>query len=227
MGNILIDGEIYIKTKPHYIYPDNGKLKKIEQELYDIKFIEADKGITKETLQKKELLLHLKKTLSTIIEDKRYMKEFHIIDFSENNITMNSYNILGQKQELKYNSIDDIKEEYIKLSTFLRDAEYIGKEFIRTKPLIVDRIKDISYITEDPYTSTTVLYKTDYAMLVEYKSTSTSNLEMLEPIYFKDNNYKLIGTTCTEPTKKETYIEILEEISKRTKQYKRYYKNKH
>ena len=66
MGNILVDGEIYIKTKPHFIYPDNEKLKKIEQELYDIKFIEADKGITKETLQKKELLLHLKKTLSTI-----------------------------------------------------------------------------------------------------------------------------------------------------------------
>jgi len=226
MGEILINGEIYIKIKPHYIYPEEQQIKEIEQKIYNIEFEEADKGITEKTILKKNLLNELKEKLSQVKTDNRYMKDFHIIEINEDNIIMKSYNTLGRKQELSYKNLEEIKNEYIKLSTFLSEAQYIGKIFVRTKPTMINEIKDMSYITEDPYSSTTVLYKTDYAMLVEYKSTNTRYLEMIEQIYFKDNNYTFIGNKANKDDKKQTYIEILNEINNRTKSYKKYYKKK-
>lgn len=226
MEEILINGEIYIKIKPHYTYPDKEKIEQIEQELYNIEFEEADKGITNKTTIKKQSLMELKNKILKPKIDNRYMKNFHIMGINENSITMKTFDLLGEKEEQEYQTLEEINKEYIKLSTFLKKAEYVGKEFVRTKPLIINKIKDISYITEDPYSQTTVLYKTDYAMLAEYKSTNSRNLEMLEPIYFEDNNYKFIGNAYQEKTKKEIYKEILEEIKKRTEYYKKYKKNK-
>ena len=226
MEEVLINGEIYIKIKPHYIYPDKEKIEELEKEIYNIEFEEADKGITPKTIIKKQSLIELKNRILKPKIDNRYMKNFHIMEINENTITMKTFDILGEKEEQEYQTIEEINNEYIKLSTFLKEAEYIGKEFVRTKPLIINKIKDISYITEDPYSQTTVLYKTEYAMLVEYKGVNSRNLEMLEPMYFKDNNYKLIGNTYNSKDKKEIYKEILEEIMKRTNYYKKYKKSK-
>ncbi len=226
MKNIIINGEIYIKIKPHYIYPKEKQLEEIEEKLYNINFQEAHTGITGDSMIKKQILLELKERLSQIKIDSRYMKEFHVIEPKIHIIIMKSYNVLGQIQEIQYKEIEEINTEYIKLSTFLNEAEYIGKEFVRTKPLIINDIKDVSYITEDPYSSTTVLYKTDYAMLVEYKSTNTRYLEMLDPIYFKDNNYKFIGNKVNKDDKTETYKKVLEEIKNRNEKYKKYYKKR-
>lgn len=226
MEKFLINGEIYIKIRPHYIYPDEQKIQEIEKNIYNIEFEEADKGITNDTIMEKEMLLDLKKEIEKTKIDNRYMKDFHIIEINEKSIKMNSFNLLGEKEEQKYKDIEEINNEYIRLSTFLKEAEYIGKEFVRTKPLIINGIKDISYITEDLYSETRVLYRTSYAMLAEYKSINSRNLEMLEPIYFKDNNYKFIGNSHEEKPKKEIYKEILEEILKRANYYKKYKKSK-
>lgn len=224
MDKILINGEIFIKIKPHYIYPNEEEIKEIEQRIYNIEFEEAHKGITNNTIMEKEMLLDLKNKIGKTKIDNRYMKDFHIIEINEKSVKMNSFNLIGEKEELKYKDIQEINDEYIKLSTFLKDAEYIGKVFVRTKPLTINGIKDISYITEDPYSETRILYRTSYAMLAEYKSINSRNLEMLEPIYFKDDNYKFIGNSHEEKTKKETYKEILEEILKRANYYKKYKK---
>ena len=223
---ILMNGDIYIKIQPDVIEPDKNQIEKLKDKLYELDYEEAQNGITAKTQQIRE---KFEKCLKKITEEKinyTQIDNFHILKITENGLEMICYNKIGKKESNKCD-IKKIKEKYVRLLDFLKEAKYIGKEFIRTEPLLKDGNKDTSYIKQDPYESTTVLYKTDYAMLVEYKSRHVHYFEMLKPEYFIDNNYTFIGNTQKiYENKKETYMEVIGEIENRYEYYKKYYKNK-
>lgn len=223
---LLINGDIYIKTKPDIIKIDEEQIEKKKEQLYNLNFEEAQNGITDKTQQMREEIEQDLKKLEEEILNYEHTENFHILKITENGMKLVCYNKIGRKKS-NLCDIKELKEKYVRLLDFLKEAKYIGKEFKRTEPLIMGGTTDISYIKQEPHETTTVLYKTDYAMLVEYESKHSHYIEMLKPEYFIDNNYTLIGKTKrTFEDKKETYIEVIDEIENRYQYYKKYYKNK-
>lgn len=223
---LLINGDIYIKTKPDIINQEKQIQQKQEQ-LHEIDFEEAHNGITEETEHMREIIEKELEILDIGKPVYDYTDSFHILKIAENGMEIYNYDRIGHKRISKCD-IKELKEKYIRLMDFLKEATYIGKEFIRTVPIIKEEGQiDTSYWNQAPYESTTILYKTDYAMLAHYKDQHTNNLEMINPQYFIDGKYKLIGNkNRIYEDKKETYKEIVDEIENRYQYYKKYYKNK-
>ena len=48
-------------------------------------------------------------------------------------------------QERKYNGVEEMKRIYMKLSEFLNESSFIGKEFVRTTPIRKNGMLDTSY----------------------------------------------------------------------------------
>ena len=119
-------------------------------------------------------------------------------------------------------AIKELKEKYVELLKFLCEAEYSGKTFMRTKPIYINNKICIECYAEGTNKKLPiVLYKTKYAMLVKQTFLNYSYLEMMNPLYFEDENYKLIGNYEENyMTKKETYKKIIKQIEYRNGQNK-------
>ncbi len=231
MAQTIINGEIYIKTKPDIIIPDKKKIKEIEEKLYDISFEEAHNGSTTNTIREKHKLEMLKEELETIRTDYKDMQTFHVLGINENYIGMTCFDRLGEKKERAYQNIGQINKTYIRLCDFINEAEYIGKTFKRTKPISENNIQDSSYMTTTDDFSIKVLYKTDEVMLIEYSynfyKKKISELEIMEKKYFIDNNYEFIGEKDNRYiNKKELYLKLLDQFNQRYELYKKYKKRK-
>ena len=204
---LLISGDIYIKIQPDII-KEEEKLQKKQEELYEIDFEEAHNGVSDYTQQRRK-----------IIE-----KEIDLLEIGK--LVYDFTDRVGQKIIHKTN-IKELKEKYMRLMDFLKEAEYVGKEFIRTVPILTENGIDTSYWNQNPYESIIILYKTDYAMLAHHKNEHSNNLEMIKPEYINDGKYSFIGNQkIMYSDKKETYKEVVDEIENRYQYYKKYYKNK-
>lgn len=223
---LLINGDIYIKIKPEIIEPNVDKIKKINDDLYDLSFEEAHYGITERTTTIKEELEEMKEQLLESQYDYKDTEIFHVLKIAEDNMKLVGFNRLGEKQINKC-SIEELKDKYIRITEFLKEAIYIGKEFKRTQSLDFLNNKIIDYMNPERNSSTTILYKTDYAMLALYTSKYSHYLEMINPNYFIDGNYTFFGKKDNKyNNKKEMYKNIVDEIEDRYEYYKKYYKNK-
>lgn len=222
---LLISGDIYIKIQPDII-KEEEKLQKKQEELYEIDFEEAHNGVSDYTQQRRKIiekeidLLEIGKLVYDFTDN------FHILKITEIGMELDNYNRVGQKIIHKTN-IKELKEKYMRLMDFLKEAEYVGKEFIRTVPILTENGIDTSYWNQNPYESIIILYKTDYAMLAHHKNEHSNNLEMIKPEYINDGKYSFIGNQkIMYSDKKETYKEVVDEIENRYQYYKKYYKNK-
>ena len=223
---LLINGDIYIKIEPEIVEPDPDKIKIIDDNLYDLAYKEEKYGITDGTETIKKQLEEMKEQLLELQYDYSNTEKFHILNITEDSLNLISFNRIGEKY-IKKCSIEELNDKYIRLVDFLEEAKYIGKKFKRTEPLEILNSKIIDYMNEDSYSSTTIIYKTDYAMLALHKSKHSHYFEMIKPIYFIDKNYKLIGKEeNTYNDKKEMYKNSADELEDRYEYYKKYYKNK-
>ena len=218
---VLFQGDIYIKIKPDG--PDLKKVEEIDEKLHDLTFEEGQKGISEETVRKREEFEKEKKYYSEEDENYNGTDEFFMLEVNEKNIHLITYTSYGKKHVIECDS-KKLKEQYKRLADFLSEAEYVGKEFIRTKPLYIDDRKMTDYMKSEVGVDVEILYKTSYAMLLKYKTQHRTYFEMLNPLYFLDNNYDLIGNTDkTFSDRKEMYKTVADEIEIRHDQYKKYY----
>lgn len=218
---VLFQGDIYIKIKPDG--PNMEKIEEINEDLHELTFIESQKGISEATERKREELEEEKKNYSE--EDETYSgtDEFFMLEITEEDLHLVTYTAYGRKHVIECDE-KKLKEQYKRLVEFLSEAEYVGKEFIRTKPVYIDAIKRTDYMKPEAGVDVKILYKTPYAMLLQYKTQHRTYYEMLNPLYFLDNNYDLIGNTDkTFSDKKEMIKTVADEIEIRYDQYKKYY----
>ena len=194
--NILIDGDIYIKLKPRK-YDNESESKTMMDYL----------GRKVET------------TNATCIgflsprPDYSDMDIFHLLKIDDE-IKMVTWNELGKKIEDKID--ENNSEEYMNLIDFLKEAEFIGRKFKRTKTIGYD----LKYTDPVEQNYCTVLYKTEYAMLIEEVFLGKRTLRMMDNKYFEDKNYIFFGEIdkTYEDTKK-LYQAILEQIDRFSKKY--------
>jgi len=166
---LLINGDIYIKIEPDIIKPNEEKLEELKRKIYELDFLDAHNGITSKTEKERK---YLEKNLEDLQEEKldyNYTDNFHILKITEQGIKLYCYDRFGKRIINKCDN-RELKQKYIRLVDFLRNAKYIGKTFIRTEPTIIDECIDKSYMNQDSYETIKTLYQTDYAMLVNYKT---------------------------------------------------------
>lgn len=157
--------------------------------------------------------------------DYNYTDRFHILKITEKGIELVCYDRYGHKIINKCTE-KELKEKYIRLVDFLKEAKYVGKIFVRKKPITIDignmKLSDTSYMND--YLDKSI-YVTDYAMLMRCSSDGTSYFEMINLQYINDNDYIFIGNEDKQyQDKKETYKKIIDEIEDRYQNYKKYYK---
>lgn len=221
---LLINGDIYIKIEPDIIKPNEEKLEELKRKIYELDFLDAHNGITSKTEKERE---YLEKNLEDLQEEKldyNYTDNFHILKITEQGIKLYCYDRFGKRIINKCDN-RELKEKYIRLVDFLRNAKYIGKTFIRTEPTIIDECIDKSYMNQDSYETIKTLYQTDYAMLVNYKTQHGNYFQMINPQYLIDKKYTFIGNKDSiYEDKKSIYKQIIDEIEDRYQYYKKYYK---
>lgn len=218
---ILFQGDIYIKIKPDR--PDLEKVEEINNDLHELTYIEAQKGISEGTERKRKELEEEKKFYSEEDESYSGTDEFFMLEITKNDLHLVTYTSYGRKNVIECDT-KKLKKQYKRLVEFLSEAEYVGKEFIRTKPIYIDEIKHTDYMEPEAGEDVKILYKTPYAMLLQYKTQHRTYYEMLKPIYFLDNNYDLIGNTDkTYSDRKKMVKTVADEIETRYHQYKKYY----
>ena len=224
---LLMNGDIYIKVAPEIIDVEKD-IERIDEDIDNLKFEEANSGLTDEEIIDKENLEELKRILLSQENEADYENtdNFHLLKILEDRISIICYARRGEKHTTTCD-LKKLKEKYIRLIDFLSEAQYIGKEFRRTEPLEISNIKITDYTKKEKGTTTKVLYKTDYAMLAEYKSKNSHYLEMIKPIYFEDKNYEFIGKKDNSYNdKKEIFKSVADEVENRYQYFKKYYENK-
>ena len=129
----------------------------------------------------------------------------------------------------RYISLDELNNGYIKLSDFIKNARFIGREFKRIGPGItyygIDRdmakIRDSRYLEIDEYgydDKYIVLYEKDNTFKVRYICGNSRWYGIVDCIYIQDGMYKFIGPVYEEYRDKEkVYLEIVEQIDSYTK----------
>ena len=223
---LLMNGDIYVKIIPEIIEPDTNEIKKINEEIYDLSFEEAINGLSDDEITRKEKLEELKRELLEQDYDYETTDDFHLLKILENKINIICYLRCGIKQTIICD-LKELREKYVRMIDFLAEAKYIGKEFRRTDSLDYNDIKIVDYMKKEKDTTTKVLYKTDYAMLAEYKSKNSRYFEMIKPIYFEDGKYKFVGKQDNSyNNKKQVLKSVADEIENRYQYYKKYYENK-
>ena len=106
-----------------------------------------------------------------------------------------------------YDNEETMNEYFISLADFLKDAEYVGRHFRRTKQL--GKYNILSYRSDD--IEPLLLYRKDNIMLVLYED---SMYEMLSPVHSKDGNYEIYGEiNDSYRDKQKIYMDILKQVT--------------
>lgn len=129
---------------------------------------------------------------------------------------------------INYTSIEAAEETFIKLSDFIEESIFIGKEFERTKPVItLEGLKDTRYMKTNKYTKAEkniVLYAMQDLFLIKVENTMTneSHYEVAPAIYTLDGNIKISGNIHPEYKDKiKVYTDILKQLIDNNKQKRR------
>lgn len=136
-------------------------------------------------------------------------------------IEIDKYDNLNRGIKRDYISINELNKGYIKLSEFIKEAEYVGREFRRTVPVITycnnTSIKDNSYLDRYGFENNKhiVLYMKDNTCLVKYMCSYGSGYCIIDCRYIQDSNYEFIGSIYEEYRDRlKVYFDVLKEINK-------------
>lgn len=167
---ILINGDIYIKIKPSIFNPTDEEQQELENKIYDINFEEAHRGANQVTQDIKRTLNSMKEIFKKKGKlDYSYIDDFHVLETDGKNITMKMFERTLEKVITDSFNVESEKmNEYKRLIDFMNEAEFVGRK--------------IKLYQHGLLANPTVIYKTDYAMLIEKKPfpTSTKELKMLD-----------------------------------------------
>ncbi len=228
--NIIYNGEIYLKKGPEIINPRNSiEYQELEDTIADIEF-----ELSKENpdLSKAEYLEPLQ-AYKSILDSQE-----NIINYSGTNnfwelYTSDGKHIAMRSNELHplikdYNGIEEINKDFIKLTDFLKKSTYVGREFIRTKPIITcDNKHDRSFMKINPILEKEkhiVLYAMQDLFLIRVIDDPfiKPRYELVNSKYTLDGNYKFIGEVYSEyKDKAKVYREIYEELKENNKKKRR------
>lgn len=171
---------------------------------------------------------------------------YQLYGYDMNGFKMNQYNTYGNLvYELDNMSLDDINKRFIKLSDFIKDAKFIGREFRRTNPVcryskyksvsngfvrgirrlvLVPNscgvIEDRSYMENYENNKNIVLYMKDNMFLVKYISRFGEVYKIIDCSYVCDDNYEFYGDVYEEYMNREkVYSEVVSQIDSYNKKH--------
>lgn len=173
--------------------------------------------------------------------DRSYADDiFQLYGYDMNGYKMNSYNIYGSLVcEFDNMSLDELNKRFIKLSDFIRDAEFVGREFRRTQPVYrytkfnsvysgfvrgINRWHlvntrdynvrtDRSYMRNYENDKNIVLYMKDNIFLVKYISCYGEFYKIIDCSYTSDGNYEFYGKVYEEYRDRDkVYLDIVKQI---------------
>ena len=228
---ILMSGEIYIKRDSEEFTPASlgieqlSNLSKIDEEKINALNKMTNGEITIEKLNKLSEFLHL---LSKKNKIKSYLgcEEFWVSTVNKNSIKMAAivfheyYGGNGEFLTDTFKNKSELDKKFIKLSTFLEQAEYVGKYFKRTSK--VEEYDD-SYMRKIPFITKNaplILYKMGDRLLgIEDYSPKLGGRQfcLISPKYTEDGNYKFFGKTNKDYQDKPKVYQL---ILKQTYEFK-------
>lgn len=164
---------------------------------------------------------------------------YQLYGYDMNGFKMNQYSTDGiLVYELEKMSLDDINKRFIKLSDFIKDGKFVGREFRRTQPVCryskyksvyngyvggIRRlmsvpnscgvIKDRSYMESYENSKNIVLYVKDNMFLVKYINRYGEIYKIIDCSYVCDGNYEFYGDVYEEYMDRDmVYSEIVSQI---------------
>ena len=124
--DIIYNGEIYLKKGPE-IYNPSADIKEIDEKIEELqKLFTEDPNLF--TLG----IIELSKSVKSSLEKERGKLDYSGTDTFWRLYTNDGINLLMKNnfQERKYNGVEEMKRIYMKLSEFLNESSFIGKEFV-------------------------------------------------------------------------------------------------
>ena len=165
---------------------------------------------------------------------------YQLYGYDMNGFKMNQYTTGGTLvYELGKMSLDDINKRFIKLSDFINDGKFVGREFRRTQPVCryskyksvyngyvggIRRLKlvpnscgvieDRSYMESYDNSKNIVLYVKDNMFLVKYISRFGEFYTIIDCSYTSDGNYEFCGDVYEEYMNRDmVYSDIVDQIN--------------
>ena len=116
---------------------------------------------------------------------------------------------------VRYVSLEDIDNGYISLFKFINEGLFIGREFIRTSPMItyIDgyKIKDNAYLCSD--SKYIVIYAMNNIFLAKYICGNNEEYCIIDCRYINDGMYGFVGDVYEEYSDRyRVYFEIVKQI---------------
>lgn len=219
--NFVINGEIYLKRGPE-IYDPSDQISKLNAEIKEIEF----------DMSKENPDFSRASRISNLQDLKDQAQSFKgQLDYSGTNSFWQVFTADGQNYIMRecqkfditqkdYNSIRELSKYFIKLSDFLKESTFVGREFKRTKPIkLKDGRSDRSYMNEfKSAPQIVVLYATkDLFLAIQIEKSQIFGGDryiLINSRYTLDGNYKFFGPEYIGyQDKDKVYREILEQVS--------------
>lgn len=234
---ILMSGEIYLKRGPEVIdmNPVEEDFNDIDDDFGEDEFFENfienlrnNSDVSEETIESLIKSHESAKDNNNEIRDYSGCSSFWMSIIGENGIKMiekSEIPSLASTKDIK--NKQELDEQFIRLRVFLEKAEYVGKTFHRTKPIVNMSIdgtitKDMSYYGGFSAlgNSILVLYATkDHMIAVNNNElTGERSFSVISSKYIEDGNYKFEGEVNEEyRDKAELYQAIFKQLTNNPK----------
>ena len=145
------------------------------------------------------------------VYDYSWSDDFWQLFVVQNKIVMQVVNKRKVESKMVFNNVSKMKEHFVRLSDFLSNANYIGREFKRTKPT-----SNGSKSFMSSSTGVLALYEYDGIIL-----TKKGRFCTLEKYYVDDGNYTFVGDVNEEYRDKDKlYQEIMQQLMEYREEYK-------
>ena len=205
-GDILINGEIYIKTSSEIYHMSEDE----KEYLQELEFEASKEGATEEDVARLEDYIEMNyEDGEEIYED---CEEFWVSMIDEKEIQMIQqpfFSFLASHTK-QFSDKKSLDEEFTRLTDFLQKARYVGRYLKRTVPIDSG---ETTYTSENK--SALVLYSTNDLMLLKSNFFGLGFYQMISPRYIKDGNYVFYGDYVDDykyRDKKSMYREIYQQI---------------
>lgn len=211
--DILVNGEIYLKRGTSTLEP----IKKLQETIDYENTEDEDFEIFN------SLLDNLKKKHTDYSGTTSFWQLF---TNDGSSIMMKACRSLLKKY---YYTKESMEQDFIKLTDFLEYATFVGREFKRTKPVVIDNNiryskykEDKSYMGNVDSFKYIVLYATQELFLIKRICNGKEEYGLINSKYTLDGNYVFFGEVYEEYKDKEkVYSEVFKQVTEENKKHKR------
>ena len=224
----LINGEIYLKRGPEPFKSQD--LQDIDDKIYDLNFNLSSSNSDFNDFDKLEKLTEIKNCFSEIIGKPDYSgcsSFWQLFTNDGTSITMIRNDSYHQKRN--YDNKRQAERDFVKLSDFLENATFVGREFKRTQPIVIDinirygkYKEDKSYMGNVDSFKYIVLYATQELFLIKRICNGKEEYGLINSKYTLDGNYVFFGEVYEEYKDKEkVYSEVFKQVTEENRKYKK------